>query len=353
MDESNSPEPIITEPWGTQVKAGFVPVVNKRSEPIRLPILETSVRAAGNSDDNLRRGSFDIISIRSTASESSEIHSDEAVVPSPNKLNRTNPAPDADVEPTTSTNMSVHNPDQLNQANTIVEATVEPHRLVPNSSAEPAQISESRADYLAIIAQNGLKTKLELSDSIPPRIVQQVAPGSAHHTEDNTRKVVTTYSDFSHQLPLSNPASDTTTIPPRAQNFRTPFRIPNPNHQHQGQNTPQVENRFTNSAIPSARSQSQPQLNTSPAPYQPNLRSEVVQDQSTVRDPDPRNAGQHMSSPRWGNQGTAPNANHHGVSDRNRTWLAGNGATHSQAPYQGFPHPRQSDNTWRNINGLR
>ncbi|KAG6353431.1 hypothetical protein INS49_005612 [Diaporthe citri] len=342
VDQSNLPEPIIVEPWTTRVKAGLVPVVDQRSEPIRPPTLETWTGAAGNSNDNLRRNSFDIISISSTpASESHETHFDEAAVPSPNKLNITTSAPDADVETTTSTDMSVNNPDPVNQANTMVEATVEPHHSVPNLSAEPAEVSESRADYLAIIAQNGLKKKLELSDSIPPGTVKQVAPRC------------TTYADFNRQPSRGNPAGDTTTIPPQAEISRTPFRVPNPNFQHQGPNTPQVENRSNNSAMPSAQSQPQPQPDTSPAPYHPNLRMEVVREQSTVQGPDPRRAGQHVSSPRWGNQGTAPHANHYGVSGDNRTWLAGNGATQSQAPCQGFPHLHLSGNTWRSINGIR
>lgn len=331
-----------------------MPVVNERSEPTRFPILETSIGAAGNSDGNLRRNSFDIISISSTpASESYGTHFDEPAVPSPKKLNITTSAPDADVETTTSTSMSVNNPDLLNQANTIVEATVEPHHLVPNFPAEPAQVSESRADYLAIIAQDCLKRKPELSDSIPPGTVQQVAPGCAHHTEDNARKPIATYADFNRQPSLVNPAGDTTTIPPRAETSRVPFRVPNPNFQHQGPSTPQVENRSVNSATPSARPQPQPQPNTSPAPCHPNQRLDRVPEQPTVQDPDPRRASQHVPSSPWGNQGTAPRANHYGVPGDNRTWHAGNGATHPQAPYQEFPYLHQPGNNWRSINGLR
>ena len=344
VQDRNLPEPIIAEPWGTRVEAGLAQVVNERSEPICAPIpaRETSIGAAGNSDDNLRGDSFDIISISSTpASESHETHPDEAAVPSPNNLNRTPSAPHADVETTTSTDMSNNNPDQPNQADMIVEATVQPHHLVPNLSAEPAQVSEPRADYLAFISQNGLKRKLELSDSIPPATVQQAVP-----------QRVTTYSDFSRQLSVDNPASDTTTIPPQAKRFQSPFRVPNPNFQHQGPIAPQAENRSNNSTMPSAQSQPQPQGNTSPAPYHPNLRLGVVQEQSAVQDPDPRRASPHVSSSRWGDQGTAPRANHHGVHDYNRTWVASHGTTHSQAPYQGFPHLNQSGNDWRSINGL-
>lgn len=343
VDQSNLPEPIIAEPRTTGVKAGLAPVVNERSEPIHFPSLETAIGAAGNSDDNLRRNSSDdIISISSTSSsESHETHFDEAAVPSPNTLNITTSAPDADVETTTSTNTSVNNPDPLNQANTIVEATAEPHHLVPNFSAEPAQASEPRADYLAMIAQNGLKKKLEMSDSVPPGSVQQVAPRSAHHTEDNTREPVTTYADYNRQPPPVIPAGDTTTSPRRAE----PFRVPNPNFQHQGPSTPQVENRSNNSAIPAAQSQSQPQPNPSPVPYHPTLRPKVVQEQPSVQDPDLRRAGQHVPSPRWGNQGTAPHANHFGAPHPQ--------APHPQAPYQGFPYLHQPGNPWRSVNGPR
>lgn len=303
-----------------------MPDVNERSEPIRSPIIETSIGAAGNSDDNLRRKSPDIISISSTSeSESHETHFDEAVVPSPNKLNITTSAPDAGVETTTSTNTGVNNPDPLSQANTIVETPMEPHRLVPNSSAEPSRVSEPRADYLAMLAQNGLKKKLELSDSIPAGAVP------------NTPK---TYADYNRQHPLGNPAGDTTTNPRRAEIPRNPFRVPNPNFQHQGPNTPQAENRPKSSAIPSAQPQSQPQVNTSPAPYYPPLRPKVVQEQSTVQDPDLRRVNQHVSSSKWGNQGTAPHANHHG-------------APRSQAPYQRIPYLPQPGNDWRSVNGLR
>ncbi|KAI7785683.1 hypothetical protein LA080_006249 [Diaporthe eres] len=325
VDQSNLPGPIIAEPWTTRAEAGLVPDVNERSEPIRSPILETSIEAAGNSDDNLRRKSPDIISISSTSeAESHETHFDEAAIPSPNKLNITTSAPDAGVETTTSTNMSVNNPDPLSQANTIVEAPIEPHRLVSNSSAEPAQASESGADYLAMIAQNSLKKNHELSDSIPAGTVP------------NTPK---TYADYNRQPPLGNPAGDTTTNPPRAEIPRNPYRVPNPNFQHQGPNTPQAENRPNNSAIPPTQSQSQPQVNTPPAPYYPTLRPKVVQEHTTVQDPDPRRAGQHVSSSRWGNQGTAPHASHYG-------------APHSQAPNQGIPYCPRPGNTWRSVNGL-
>lgn len=352
---------------GTGGEAGLVPVVNERSEP---PIFEPSIRAARNSDDNRRRSSFQsIISISSTPeSELHETRPDEAAVPSPNELNKTTSALDADVETTTSTNITVNNPDQLSQANTVVEATVDPNHLVPNSSAEPAQVSEPSADSLATIAQNGLDKKRELSDSILSGTVQQVAPRHADHTQDNIREVIITgtYADFNRQLTRSNHASDTTTvtIPPRAEFSQnpfsqpsaarptTPYRVPNPNHQHQVPNTPQVENRSSNSAVPSAQSQSQPRPNTSPALYH-HHHQRLVQEQYTAQNPDPRRAGQPVPSPRWGNQGTAPQANHHGVSDHNRAGPASNRATHSQAPSQGSPHLHQRDNGWNSINGHR
>lgn len=352
------------------MKDGLAPVVNERREPIpiRFPILETSIGAAGNSGHNQRRSSFQsIISISSTpASESHETHPDEAAVSSPNEQNRTTSAPDADAETTTSTNMSVNNPDQLSQAKTVVETTVEPNHLVPNSSAGPAQASDSLADYLRSIAMNacGLDKKVELSSSIPPGTVQQVAPRRADHTEDDTREVPTTYSDFNRQLSRGNPASNTTTIPPRAEFSQNPFsqnpaarptvpyRVPNPNHQHQVPITPQVENRSSNSAVPSAQSQSQPRPNTSPTLYH-HHNQRLIQEQYTAQNPDPRRASQPVPSPRWGNQGTAPHANHHGVSDNNRAGPASNGATHSQAPSQGSPHLHQRDNGWNSINGHR
>lgn len=94
------------------------------------------------------------------------------------------------------------------------------------------------------------------------------------------------------------------------------------------------------------------QPNASPAPCHPNQRLGVLPEQSKVQGPDPRRAGQHVPSSPWGNQGTAPRANHYGVPGDNRTWHAGNGATHPQAPYPGFPYLQKSGNTWRTINGL-
>lgn len=340
VDESNSPEATIVQPRGKGVKAGLVPVVNDG---------EISMEADGNGNDNVRRNSIDIISISSTpGSESREIHHHEAAVPSHSELNRTTSAPNAGVETSTSTNMSTKTPDQPTQVNTIFEATVERPYLDHQLSAEPPQVPELRADYLATIAQNGLKQNPGLSDSVPTGTAQQITP-----QEDNTREVVPTIPEFSHTSSLGNPASHATTIPPRAENARNPFKSQNQPHQYHGPNTPQVENRSNNSTIPSGPAQPQPQPNNRYVPYQPNLRPEMVQEQPRVQVSDPRHTGQHVSWTRQGDQSTAAGANHHGVSEHNRTWVVGNEASRSQEPYQGSSHPHPSENTWRSINGIR
>lgn len=340
MDESNSPEATIVQPRGKGVKAGPVPVVNDG---------ETSIQADGNGNDNLLRESIDIISISSTqVSESREIHPDEAAVPSQSELNRTTSAPNADVETITSTNMAANNPDQPTQVDTVFEATVERHCLDHQFSAEPSQVPELRPDYLATIAQNSLNQNPGLSNSVPPGTAQQITP-----REDNTREIIPTILEYSRTSSLGNPASHTTAIPQRAEHARNPFKSQNQPHQYHGPNTPQVENRSDNSTIPLGQAQPQPQPNNRYVPYQPNLRPEMVQEQPTVQVSDPRHTGQHVSWSRRGDQGTAAGANHHGVSEHNRTWVVGTEASRSQEPYQGSSHPHTSENTWRSINGIR
>lgn len=336
VDESNSPEPAISKPWGTGVKTGLMPVVNDR---------ETSIGYHGNSDDNLRRKSFDIISISSTpASESCETNPDEAAVPSYSQLNRTDSAPNADEETTTSANMSANEPDQPTQVNTVVEAAVKAPHLVHQTSAEPAQASELRAHYLATIAQNGLQQNLGVSDSVPPVTAQQVTSQA-----DNTPKTVSTYSDFIRMPSRGSSASYTTTISPPAENFRNPFKNQNQPHQHHGPSTPQVENRYNNSAIPSSQSQPQPQVNNNFVPVQPNLQPKVVQEHPIVQQPDPRHTGQYVPWSRQGDQGAPLHADNRGVSEHNRTWLDGNEASRSVPP-QGIPFIPPP---WRTVNGRR
>lgn len=338
-DESISPEATIVQPRGQGGQAGLVPVVNDR---------ETSIEADGNNDDNLRRKPIDIVSISSTpVSESREIHPDEADVPSHSELNRTTLPPNADVETTTSINMGANNPDQPTQVDTGFEATAERPQLVHQFSAEPSEVPDVRADYLATIAQNGLKQNLGLSDPVPPETAQHITP-----REDNTRKIICTISELSRTSSLGNPAGHTTTIPPRAENARNPFKNQNQPPQYHGPNTPRVENRSSKSTIPPGQAQPQPQLNNSYVPYQPNLRSELVQEQPTVQVSDPRHTGQHVSWSGRGDQGTAAHSNHHGVSEHNRTWVVGNEASRSQTPYQEFSHLHPSEKTWRSINGL-
>lgn len=342
MDESNSPEATIVQPRGKGVKTGLVPVVDD---------VETSIEADGNSTGNesLRRESIDIISVSSTpVSESREIHPDEAVVPSHSELNKTTSAPNADVETTTSSNMGAKNPDQSTQVNTVSEATMERPYLDHQFSAQPSQVPELRADYLATIAQNGLKQNPGLSNCVPPGTTQQITP-----REDNTRKIIHTISEFSRTSSLGNPASHTTTIPPRAANAQNPFKSQSQPHQYHGPNTPQVENRSNNSTIPLGQAQPQPQLNNRYVPYQPSLRPEMVQEQPTVQVSDPTHTGQHVSWSRRDDQGTAAGVNHHGVSEHNNTRVVGNEASHTQWPYQGSPYTHPSENTWRSINGIR
>lgn len=340
VDESNSPEASIVQPRGKGVKAGPVPVVNDD---------ETSIQADGNGNDNLRREPIDIISISSTpVSESREIHPDEAAVPSHSELNRTTSSPYADVETTTSTNMAANNPDQPTQVNTIFEATVERLYLDHQFSAEPSQVPELRADYLATIAQNGLKQNPGLSNSVPPGTARQITP-----REDNARKIIPTTPEHSRTSPLGNPASRTTAIPQRAENAQNPFKSQNQPHQYHGPNTPQVENRSNNSTIPLGQAQPQPQLDNRHVPYQASLPPEMVQEQPTAQVSDPRHTGQHVSWSRRGDQGTAAGVNHHGVSEHNRTQVVGNEASRTQWPYQGLSHTHPSENTWRSINGIR
>lgn len=323
-DESNTPEATIVQPRGEGVKARPVTVEDDR---------ETSVEADGNGDDNLRREYIDLTSGSSTpVSESREIHPDEAAVPSHSELNRTASASNADVETTTSTNIGANNPAQPTEVNTAFEATVERRHSVDQFSAEPSQVPELRADYLATIAQNGLKQNLGLSVSVPPGIAQQITP-----QEDNTHKIIRTFSDFNRASSLGNPASHTATVPPRAANVRNPFKNQNQPHQYHGPNTPQVENRPNNSAIPSGQAQPQPQRNNSFVPIQPDLRSGTVQEQPTVQVSDPRHTGQDVPWSRRGDQGTAAHANHHGVSEHNRPWGLGNEASRPRT-YQGFSH---------------
>lgn len=335
-DRRNSPEPIMSKPWGTGVEAGLMPAVNDHG---------TSIGDHGNSDHNLRKKSFDIISISSTpASESRETNPDEAAVPSHSELNRTISAPNADVKTTASANMSANDSDQTIQVNTVVEATARAPHLIHQPSAEPAQASEIRADYLATIAQNGLGQNLGLSDSVMPGTARRVTS-----RQDNTHKIVATYSDFSRMCSLGRPANHTTTTSPRAENFRNPFTNQNLPHEYHRPNTPQVGNRDNNSAIPPGQSQPQPQINNRFAPIQPNLQSKVVQEQSIVKEPDPRHTDQHGSWSRHGDPGAALHTNK-GVSDHNRTGIVGNDPSRSVTPYQGFSalHP-----AWRSINGLR
>lgn len=340
MDESNSPKAAIVQPRGKGVKAGPVPIVNDG---------ETSIEADGNSNENLRRESIDIISISSAPlSESREMHPIEAAVPSHRELNRTTSAPNADVETTTSNNISAKNPDQPAQVDTASEATVERPDLDHQFSAEPSQVPELRADYLATIAQNGLKQNPGLSHSVPPVSAQQITP-----RENNTRQIIPTSSEFSRPSSLGNPTSHATTIPPRVENARNPFKSQNQPHQFHGPNIPQVENRSNNPTIPLGQAQPQSQLNNKYVPYQPDLRPEMVQEQPTVQVSDPRHTGQHVLWSRRGDQGTATGSNHHGVSEPNRTWVVGNEASRSQEPYQGSSHPHPSENTWRSINGIR
>lgn len=338
VDESNSPDATIVQPRAEGVKAGLVPVVNDR---------ETSAEADRNSNSNLRRNSIDIISISSTqVSASREIHPDEAAVPSHSELNGTSSAPNADVEPTTSTNMGTSNPEQPTQVNnTVFQATVESPHLV-----HPSQVAELRAEYLATIAQNGLKQNLGQSHSVPPGTAQQTAP-----REDNTCNITPTAPEFSRASSLGNPASNTTTIPPRAENVRNPFKNQNQPPQYHGPNTPQAENRSNNSAIPSGQAQPQPQLNSGHIPYQPNPRSEVVQEQPTPRVSDPRHTGQDVSWSGRADQGAAAHANRPGAPEHNRIRAVGNEASRSQAPatYQEFFHHHPSENPWRSINGPR
>lgn len=323
-DKNNTPKATTIQPRGEGVEVGPVPVVNDR---------ETSVEADGNNDDNLRREYIDLTSVSSTpVSKSREIHPDEAAITSHSELNRTASAPNADVETTTSTNIGANNPAQRPQANTVFEATVERPHLVHQLSAEPSQVPELRTDYLATIAQNGLKQNLGLSGSAPPGTAQQITP-----QVDNSHKIIRTFSEFNRASSLGNPASHTTTIPPRAEDVRNPFKNQNQPHQYHGPNTPQVENRSNNSAIPSGQAQPQPQLNNRYVPIQPNLRSEMAQEQPTVQVSDPRHTGQHVSWSRRGDQGTAAHANHHGVSEHNRPWGLGNEASCPRT-YQGFSH---------------
>lgn len=336
-DETNSPEPAISKPWGTGVKAGLTPVVNDR---------ETSIGDHGNNDGSPRRESFDIISISSTpASESRETHPDEAAVPSYSPLNGTGPAPNADIEATTSANMSANEPDHPTQVNTVFEAAVKAPHLVHQTPAEPAQASELRAHYLATIAQNGLQQNLGVSDSVPPVTAQQVTSQA-----DNTPKTVSTYSDFIRMPSRGDPASHTTTIPPPAENFRNPFKNQNQPHQHHEPSTPQVENRYNNSAIPPSQPQPQPHVNNNFVPVQPNLQPKVVQEHPVVQGPDPRHTGQYVPWARQGDQGASLHTDHRGVSEHNRTWLDGNETSRSMPPYQGTPplHP-----PWRTVNGRR
>lgn len=337
VDESNSPGVTIVLPRGEGVKAGLVPVVNDR---------ETSAEADRNSNDNLRRNSIDIISISSTqVSASRETHPDEAAVPSHSELNGTTSAPNVDVEPTTSTNMGTSNPDQPTQVNTGFQATVESPHLV-----HPSQVAELRAEYLATIAQNGLKQNLGQSHSAPPGTAQQTTP-----REDNTPKIIPPVSQFSRTSSVGNPASETATIPPRAENVRNPFTNQNQPHQYHGPNTPQVENRSDNLGILSSQAQPQPPLNNRHVPYQPNLRSEMVQEQPTVQVSDPRHTGQHVSWSGRGGQGTAAHANHHGVSEHDRARAVGNEAPRFHAPltYEEFSRLPPSEKGWRSINGPR
>lgn len=336
-NESNSPEPTISKPWGTGVEAGPMPVVNDH---------ETSIGDHVNSDDNLRRKSVDIISISSTpAYEWRETYPDDAAVLSYSQLNRTCSAPNADVETTISANLSANEPDHPTQANTVVEAVANAPPSVHHPSAEPAQVSELRAHYLATIAQNGLQQNLGLSDSVPPETAQQVTP-----REDNTPKTVSAYSDFIRMPSRGSPASHTTTISPLAENFRNPFKNQNQPHLHHGPSAPQVENRYNNSAIPPGQSQPQPQVNNNFVPVQPSLQPKVVQEHPIVQEPDPRHTGQYVPWSRQGDQGAPLHADHRGVSENNRTWLDGNEASRSVPPYQGIPpiHP-----PWRTVNGLR
>lgn len=368
-NERNSPGPTISKPCGTGVKAGPVPVVNDH---------ETSTGADGSNNDYPRRTSFEnprrksfesIISISSTsASETLEISPLEAAV---RELNRIPLTPNADAEPTTSTNMSANNPDQPTQVNTAVEATVEPPHQVHQPSAEPAQVPELRADYLATIAQNGLRQNLGLSDSVPPGTAQQ--PISR---EDNTHKIPATYADFNRMSSVSNPASHTTTIPPRAEESRNAFKNQSqPPPQNHAPRTPLVDSRPNNPAIPPRQPQPQPQPDSRFVPIQPNPRPqvapiqpsprpefvpiqrnprpEVVQKRPTVQSPGPRHLGPHMSVSGRGAQGTAPHTNHHGVSEQNRPWGAVNEASRSQAPHQPFSPVHPPSSTWRAVNGIR
>lgn len=284
MDKSNSPKATIIQPRGKGVKTRLIPVIDN---------VKTSIKADGNSTSNesLRRESIDIISVSSTpVSKSRKIHPNKAVVPSHSKLNKTTSAPNANVETTTSSNIGTKNPDQSTQVNTVSKATVERPYLDHQFSAQPSQVPELRANYLATIAQNGLKQNPGLSNCIPPGTTRQITS-----REDNTRKIIHTISESSHTPSLSNPASHTTTIPPQATNAQNPFKSQSQPHQYHRPNTPQVENRSNNSTIPLGQAQPQPQLNNRYVPYQPSLRPEMVQEQPTVQVSDPGHTGQHVS----------------------------------------------------------
>lgn len=338
-------------------------------------------RRKSSNNDYPRRKSFEsIISISSTPeSETGEFYiepgsllcriAELAAIPL-HEPDRTTSVPNADVGTPTSTNMSASNPDQPTQVNTVVEATVEPPHQARQSSAEPAQVPELRADYLATIAQNGLRQNLGLSDSVPPGTAQQ--PTSR---EDNTRQIPATYADFNRMSSVSNPASHTTTIPPRAEESRNPFKNQSQPPQQYAPRTPLVDSRPNNSAIPPRQPQPQPQPDNRFVPIQPNPRPqvvpiqpsprpeivpiqrnprpEVVQERPTVQSPGPRHLGPHMSVSGRGDQGTSPHTNHHGFSEQNRPWGAVNEGSRSQAPHQPFSPVHPPSSTWRAVNGIR